>query len=47
MKNAATRLLIGGLLGLTLLGVFSLSAAPTSNEPKAKPLQVTYFFLPG
>jgi hypothetical protein len=47
VKNAAMRLFFGGLLGLTLLGVLSLSAAPASNEPKAKPLQVTYFFLPG
>ena len=49
MKIASTRTLVTVLLvGLGLLATLPLSAAtPAPKEPEAKPVEVTYFFLPG
>jgi hypothetical protein len=49
MKIASTRTLVIVLLvGLGLLATLPLSAAtPAPKEPEVKPVEVTYFFLPG
>ena len=49
MKILATRTTVMALLiGLGLSATLPLSAAtPTSKEPDAKPVIVTYFYLPG
>jgi hypothetical protein len=50
MKIASTRTLVIVLLlaGLGLFATLSLSAATSApKEPEAKPVEVTYFFLPG
>jgi hypothetical protein len=49
MKIASTRtLVIVVLVGLGLFATLPLSAATSApKEPEAKPVEVTYFFLPG
>lgn len=49
MKIASTRTLVIVLLvGLGLLATLPLPAeTPAPKEPAAKPVEVTYFFLPG
>jgi hypothetical protein len=49
MKITSTRTFVIVLLvGLGLLATLPLSAAtPAPKEPEAKPVEVTYFFLPG
>ena len=49
MKIAPIRTLVRPLLvALAFLATLSLFAAtPAPKEPEAKPVEVTYFFLPG
>ena len=49
MKIASTRTLVIVLMvGLDLLATLPLSAATSApKEPETKPVEVTYFFLPG